>query len=921
MGKVLKTIGKIVTIVGAAALTVVTGGAAAPVLIGAVAAFGPSALRAIAGRRSLEDTGANNRGTAFVDPNATGAYVFGETAAPVAVIFEENHGSNKSLVTNVAAHAWHRIDAYVSLHVEGELVNFSGDNATGDYAGSLRWFRKLGDGASQTAISLPGTQWPGTAKGAGVAHSAFEWNFKNSSKLTGGVPNNILVRVRGARLYDPRLDSTVGGSGSQRYDNPATWTYNAGNAALVALRYIIGERSADGRVIWGVGEAQTDVDLASFIAMANVADEVRDSAPRFRLDGVFPTSNNHEQFFREWEANTGGKITRIGGRRYIWLPHDDLTPVATITDDDVLSRQAVTLRVATPVEDLVNTARGRFIEPANLYQAGLYPDVEEASAIAEDGGLRVLDADFSWVQSVKQAERTARYLVRRSRFGRVFNFAVGWEGLLWPPFSIIELDLRETDGQPVLARITDKTLSAEGVTILTLEEEDASIYDDTVPLGTPPANETIVNRVSRFGTVTPRYIDGVPIDALKPADAGATRGGLGIGPPGVRWGEGATTIRIEENRLDDGTPNDGEIRFRAGFWKLADNSYRSLSADVFLQTPYEGAYVPPDGIFYIFWGASAAGTRFASIANDWGPAGSSGIFTATYDRGADQWTARNNANQTVPFAALATDVIFAIGYKTDATGGIRELTPLVAQIEGFDAPSALAGMVQKLDADGAATRILPVGVTTGEAFDGDTIVFSTPWPAPPTIMFGAGGRLTDPTLNNTQQQVFKAVNVSSAGFTASLKLREASSTPQSFSDGPGAGGGPGLVIEKSTNLQSKTDTYRYTYTAAGGGSGPGEPPSFLRVGFYTRTTAAGAWTKRDEVTIGPGTLRTWTRDITVDGLGIDAAFAIAVEDAENGFISEFVSVTYDTDDANEVTATPAGSSPVPFVLLGGSASL
>src|SRR5690606_18715568 len=139
------------------------------------------------------------------------------------------------------------------------------------------------------------TQWNSASPeptGDGVAHSAIRWNFKNQNKLKSGVPNKLVVKVKGAKLYDPRRDTTVGGSGSHRYNVPSTWEFNDGNAALVLLRYIIGERDGSGRLLWGRGDPADDVDLDSFMTAANVADEIRDGVPRHRLGGMYLTDNN-----------------------------------------------------------------------------------------------------------------------------------------------------------------------------------------------------------------------------------------------------------------------------------------------------------------------------------------------------------------------------------------------------------------------------------------------------------------------------------------------------------------------------------------------------------------------------------------------------------------------------------------------------
>jgi hypothetical protein len=68
-------------------------------------------------------------------------------------------------------------------------------------------------------------------------------------------------RIRGRRLYDPRLDSTAGGSGSQRLNNPATWTWSA-NPVLALADFVV-------NTVYGASEP---VDWTTIAAAANHAD-------------------------------------------------------------------------------------------------------------------------------------------------------------------------------------------------------------------------------------------------------------------------------------------------------------------------------------------------------------------------------------------------------------------------------------------------------------------------------------------------------------------------------------------------------------------------------------------------------------------------------------------------------------------------
>jgi hypothetical protein len=167
MGKVVKKslgfIGAVVVSAIGVVLAPVTGGASL-VIAGKIATvLFLSNVASLAGSiiapkpKGLD--GADARGTAFADPGAAGAFVFGETAAPMALVFEQNHGTDKEFVSDVFAHAWHEIDSYQSLHVDGELVTFSGDAATG----ACRWPARCGR-RPPTARGSPIRPSSGTSK-------------------------------------------------------------------------------------------------------------------------------------------------------------------------------------------------------------------------------------------------------------------------------------------------------------------------------------------------------------------------------------------------------------------------------------------------------------------------------------------------------------------------------------------------------------------------------------------------------------------------------------------------------------------------------------------------------------------------------------------------------------------------------------
>lgn len=891
MGKVLKKVGTIVTIGAAVAFTGGLGafaglgvglGEAAGIVAGAsflgtgisvstlfiAGAVLSTVGAAIAGAGSLklEDTGANARGQAFTDPNMLGAFVFGETSVPMGLVFQQNHGADNEFVSSVHAHAWHEIDGYVSLTIDGELVSFAGDAATGAYAGIVSWIRRTGTQA-QSAITLAGTTWPATAKGAGFAHSALVWNFKDQDKLKGGVPTALVGRVRGAKLYDPRLDSTAGGAGTQRYADPSTWTYNDGNAALVALRYLIGERSSAGRLLWGVGEDQTDVDLSSFIASANVADEVRDGVPRYRLAGFYATSNDHQGFFTQWELNTGGKIARIGGKRFCWLPQNDLTSIATLTDKNLVAGAGVKMNIAGDPRNLINTVRGRYISADDLFQGAPYPEVEEAAFVAEDGGRRrILEMDFGWLQDKETAERVARQAIRRKRFDKTWFVAVGAEGVLYPPFSILTINLQETSDADQLVRVVDVGLTPEGAHFLALQEEDASIYDDTPLLGAAPAQLAAPATLPQSGTVLPRYKDGTRIDTLKPAEGGAdaTAGKQAASITG----QGALATK---NSVDLATT---EVANKSAL-NIAESASRKWAGES---------------------GADITGGKTSADTTRVG-----GTLSATVRDNAQTGFNLTGNNSTVLDRSSIDDILF----RAD---------PGFVMSEGANERRVTNALLANSGRDGDAFTYNPT--------------FGVP---PKVIWGTGGLTYDPGLNTTIKEfyTIRNALNATVSGFTSQLLLKERTTgtiTPRSLNVS-----GTGLTrdtADKGHNDSGATatidDKYTLNYTVRLTGTGTVEPiESSAQVQFWENSTGSFAL-RGSRSHIGPGftgQFTDFTNAIVVTLNGIDALDNFRITVVQQFPIVAIIGTpnfqwsTGDTTAAAQVTATPSGVADVPVTVI------
>jgi hypothetical protein len=470
--------------VGGLGITTLTGTALlkASTIYGAIYGGLQGAAAAFIKKQRMPTQEVQARSNISVDPQALGKWIFGETAAATDVVYSESVETKQ--VVHVIAAAAHEIDSYGKLYINNTEAVVSGTDVTGEYGDVLKVYRNLGT-TTQDALVIPDSIWPSTARGRGQAHYGLRWDFttdKGKEKLSGGIPTRITQIVKGAKVYDPRLDTTVGGSGAHRADDQSTWEWSA-NWALIVANYLLGYK-LNGSLIYGVGTDPSEIDWPSVSAMADVCDQVVDGKPRYRIGGIFAITQDHENIIGQLESAIGGKVSKFGGKYYLWAPHNDLVSAGTLTDANIIGEGGIQYTPAGPLEGLYNTARGQYVEPTLLYQLQPYAEVIESTAVTEDGKERLLQQDFPMIQDASIAQRVARELVRRSRFSGTITVVVGPVALTVKPFDVITVNFRETNFTNELFRVISMQYSAGGAVIVELLEEDASIYDTSTALGT-----------------------------------------------------------------------------------------------------------------------------------------------------------------------------------------------------------------------------------------------------------------------------------------------------------------------------------------------------------------------------------------------------------------------------------------------------
>jgi hypothetical protein len=273
---------------------------------------------------------------------------------------------------------------------------------------------RVGQTADAVLVAL-GQGWTSANKMTGCAYVVIECQWDSDNMRS---PPSLSFEMEGAKLYDRRKDTTAGGSGSHRANNPATWEFSD-NPAVALDHYMLG-RYWSGARTFGIGLSADEVPYSYFAAQANVCDEDVDlkaggTQKRYRANGYILASDDYSTVIAKLCTAMAARPADFGGRFGV-IGVESRTPVLTIDDGDLIVGVQEVYTPKRSWAELVGEVEGRFQDPAQLYQPTPYPNVTDAAWEAEDGGEpKLITLDFEFETNVERAQRLALLKARQER--------------------------------------------------------------------------------------------------------------------------------------------------------------------------------------------------------------------------------------------------------------------------------------------------------------------------------------------------------------------------------------------------------------------------------------------------------------------------------------------------------------------------
>lgn len=337
------------------------------------------------------------------------------------------------------------------------------------------------DGTQTTASSHAKQHcegWTDDHVGHGVAYAVVYIPI-DPDAMSGGL-QNVTFKVKGAKVYDPRKDTTVGGAGPHRADDPSTWEWSD-NSILCALDYV--------RFKGFQKLSLNKFDLAHIVEQANICDEEveykdADGAShyekRFTANGTWMYDESPPSVLQRLLMSCGGKPYRRGGKIYLQTASYHGLATLTLTEND--AADIIKISPHRELRDRVNLVRASFVDPKKGYQPTDAPVHKNVNYIASDGMELEDDLQLSFTNSSTMAQRLMKYHMERNRAGMRIEFPCKGKGLSALAGKTVRINLPNEgiDKEFIVAEWDfDRR---KKITNLLLEEESPLLYSDsTVP--------------------------------------------------------------------------------------------------------------------------------------------------------------------------------------------------------------------------------------------------------------------------------------------------------------------------------------------------------------------------------------------------------------------------------------------------------
>lgn len=411
--------------------------------------------------------------------------VYGEAVVGGALAYmnQIDVGNDDFELWAVVVHAAHEVDGLDDVYYETDLnhggteINWTtnnvvsgpwyAENSSGEHAAKI--WRELGTDTQTVNTDLRDTFADITDdfRLRGYCYTVHRWRLWQESEeiFKGGQPQNIRAKIRGKKIYDPKLDTSPGANP----DNALYFAWSQ-NPILIAVDYM--------RNYWTGGGIPADrFDWDDIVLQADICTDPVDTPSgqqeRYTCNGAIDLGAAHDENLEKILACCLGQRVMSGG--LIQLKAGGLQ-VATVSLDesDIIGR--VVVRTAVPRDDRYNKVTGTYIsEDAEYIETDFIPVDRGGLYVSRDNG-EIIDKTIKLdlVTNEYQAQRIAWKHLNASDQQQSIEVPLRWSGMRLTPGTYVNVTYPKFNWTNKLFRCQSLKIGESGIPVTAVLEEDAS---------------------------------------------------------------------------------------------------------------------------------------------------------------------------------------------------------------------------------------------------------------------------------------------------------------------------------------------------------------------------------------------------------------------------------------------------------------
>ena len=320
-----------------------------------------------------------------------------------------------------------------------------------------------------------------------------------NTDLFSGIPAG-LYQPHPVPLYDIRKDSSVGGNGAHRWDNPATWEPTS-NPATMIYNLARGVYYGSEWVYGGQNIAAFCLPAANWMAAANACDtpvtlDGGGSEPAFRAGYEVPCDQQPLEVISELLKGCNGRMAEVGGIFKVLIS----TPggaVYSFSDDDVVVTEEQDFQPFPSLSDTYNAIEATYPEPTEKWATKDAPGRYNADLEVQDGNRRLpAQIQLPAVPFANQVQRVGLAMIQDYRRFRVHQIALPPDAYPLEPNDVVSWTSARNGYAEKKFLVVKVEPQPNFLIVVTLKEVDPADYDWHSGLQLPTATGWI-------GPITP----------------------------------------------------------------------------------------------------------------------------------------------------------------------------------------------------------------------------------------------------------------------------------------------------------------------------------------------------------------------------------------------------------------------------------